>query len=168
MLEAFDAIMLRCTRLITTREQANQQPFIISDLFGLCRKYLTNNKQLFFKSKCLEDIMALLMRTIGIGHTEAAENHQFFSDDLLAILRDDFRVELKVWNLFVLTDITYDQLVQEAQVNNPEITNMQEHPLIQSSELSVLQFYLRDGNQIIHAYLKEIAQVPIASISCQL
>lgn len=49
LLEAFDTIVSRCTRsIVATREAALSQPWIVSDLFGLCRKYLNRNKQLFF------------------------------------------------------------------------------------------------------------------------
>ena len=75
LLEAFDAITKRCTRLVSTRELAHEHPLVVSDLFGLSRKYLINNKRLFFASSSLEAIMSLFMRTIGIQHIEAAEIH---------------------------------------------------------------------------------------------
>lgn len=78
LLEAFDAITMRCTRLVSTPELANRNPLIVADLFGLCRKYLNQNKPLFFRSSSLEAILTMLMRTIGIHHIEASENHTLF------------------------------------------------------------------------------------------
>ena len=61
-----------------------------------------------------------------------------FLDILLTVIRDDFRVELKIWNLFELQNKAYQELLTEAAAINPEIAQVQQHPVIQKSELDVL------------------------------
>lgn len=43
--------------------------------------------------------MALTIRTIGIQHREAADNHVGFVEDMLTLVRDDFRNDLAVMNM---------------------------------------------------------------------
>ena len=54
---------------------------------------------MFFRSTALEDILGFVMKTIGIEHGEASESHMIFLERLFEILRDDFRIGLKQWNI---------------------------------------------------------------------
>lgn len=54
--------------------------------------------------------MALTIRTIGIQMSEAAENHVGFVQDMLTLVREDFRHDLAVMNIAQLAEVDFDTL----------------------------------------------------------
>ena len=80
-------ISMRCTRLLNSKEDLINYPNILEDFFSLVKRIIELREQIFIDSQQLESIIALIVRSIGLDHPEAAKSHSRLLIDMLYLLR---------------------------------------------------------------------------------
>lgn len=76
-------------QFLSCREAAEQNPGLVTDVFGLFKVYLKHNRALFYECAHLESIITLAIALIGVDDERAAASHSNFMIELQKSLQDD-------------------------------------------------------------------------------
>jgi uncharacterized protein (DUF2344 family) len=110
--EAFDAIINKCSRILSSKEALKNNPEVAADFFGISRRFLNKKKAVFYNCSFLEDILTVYMSGIGLEHPESAEYHSKFLIELL----EDLSSLAKRSNMNI-----NDLKLMQVENHNPEV-----------------------------------------------